>query len=289
MIEIGAVIGCPHCQSPLEAGNAGTWRCTACGRRFGQEGEVPVLLREEDHARFAAFNRRYRADRRAEGWQPLTTAQALSLPYGRAAGYPALYWPVRRESFCALMALLAREGPAPAHGPIADLGAGSCWLSYRLAHLGYDALAVDTSLDPDLGLGAAARHYLPHVHFARAQGDLAHPPLQPGQLALTILNASLHYAVDLEAALGRIARALRPGGRLVVLDTPIARRPRPGTGRGDRHLGREELNEALRHAGLTPRWIPVRRGAAWWRHQTRAWLRRAPRFSFPLVVADRST
>jgi hypothetical protein len=35
------------------------------------------------------------------------------------------------------MGLLAREGPSPQSGPVADLGAGSSWLGYRLAEAGY--------------------------------------------------------------------------------------------------------------------------------------------------------
>jgi SAM-dependent methyltransferase len=250
------------------------------------EGRIPVLFRGEDAGRFEAFAGRYRQARLDEGWQPLTPQQALALPYGHPPGPSALYWQVRRQSFCALMSSLARHGPSPAHGPAADLGAGNGWLSYHLAQLGYDVLAVDASLDADWGLGAAERHYLPRVQFALAQGDLAHPPLQAGKVTLIVLNASLHYVKYLEDALRRIARALQPGGCLAILDTPIARQPRPGTGRGDRHLGRQELHRALLAAGLSPRWVPIRRGAAWWRHQTSAWLRRT-RFSFPMILADR--
>jgi len=50
-------------------------------------------------------------------------------------------------------------------------------------------------------------------------------------------NASLHYAGDVDAALRRACRALRPDGRLVILDTPIALHPRPSGRLGGRHLG----------------------------------------------------
>jgi SAM-dependent methyltransferase len=186
-----------------------------------------------------------------------------------------------------LMGILARQGPPPAYGPAADLGAGNGWLSYRLAQLGYSVLAVDASRDADWGLGAAERYYLPFVHFSLAQGDLEHPPLQADKLALIVLNASLHYAANLEATLCRLACALKAGGRLVVLDTPIARRPRPGTSQGDRHLGRQELHDALLAAGLSPRWVPIRRGARWRLHQAKTRLKGDPRFSFPMVLADR--
>jgi SAM-dependent methyltransferase len=288
-MEPGEILGCPYCQAGLaRAGEPDApWQCTACGRRYAVEGGIPDLLRAEDAARFQALARQYREAREQEGLQPPAREQALDLPYSQPAGAPALYWQVRRQSFCALMRVLAREGPTPAHGPAADLGAGMGWLSYRLAHLGYQVVAVDTSRDADWGLGAAQRHYLPQARFQAVLGDLAYPPLQAGKLALIVFNASVHYASDLEDALARAARALKPSGRIVILDTPISRRPAPGTGRGDRHLGHQELDGALLAAGLSPRWVPVRRGARWWRHQAKAWLRRQPRFSFPMIIADR--
>jgi SAM-dependent methyltransferase len=250
------------------------------------EGQIPVLLRREDATRLAEFSRRYREARLREGWQPLTLEQALALPEASPAGYPALYWQVRRQSFRALMDILAREGPSPADGPVADLGAGNGWLGYRLAIAGYRALSVDASLDKDWGLGMAERHYVPRTPLRLAQGNLEYPPLRAGQSSLILFNASLHYAADLDRTLRRAARALRPAGRIMILDSPVARRPRLGTGQGDRHLGRAELQEVLLAAGLSPSWVGVRRGARWWFYQAKAWLRRAPRFAFPLIVAD---
>jgi uncharacterized protein YbaR (Trm112 family) len=312
-------LGCPYCCGALASAedNGGTLRCLACGERFAIEGTIPVLQRREDASRLAQFAQQYQDARLHEGWQRLTPEQARSLPYGQPSGYPPLYWEVRRQSFCALMWLLAREGPSPADGPAADLGAGIGWLSYRLAQIGYPAVALDASRDKGFGLGAAVGYY-PYTAMARTegpphfcqiwqsgrsrlrsadyasevplllvQGDLDHLPLQPGRWSLVIFNANLHYAADLESTLGRAVQALRRGGRLIVLDTPISRRPRPGTGRGDRHLSRLELDGALATAGLRSRWIKVRRGLRWRSHQLRAWLRRDPVFSFPIIVADR--
>jgi SAM-dependent methyltransferase len=281
-------LGCPYCQAALHVSqDTLSWQCRECGQRFDSQGQIPVLIRREDAARLAEFSRQYRQARLGEGWQSLTQQQALALPEGCPPGFPALYWQVRRQSFGVLMDILADEGPPPTDGPAADLGAGNGWLSYRLAQAGYPVLAVDASLDNDWGLGMAERCYVPRVPLRLAQGDLEHPPLQAGQFTLILFNASLHYATDLENALRRAARALQRGGRIIILDTPIARQPRPGTGQGDRHLGQKELHEALLRAGLSPRWVLVRRQARWWFYQAKAWLRRSPRFSFPLVIADR--
>jgi SAM-dependent methyltransferase len=284
------VVGCPYCCGVLESpdGDGGVLRCRDCGERFAVEGRIPVLVRREDAGRLAQFAREYQEARLQDGWQRLTAERARALPYGQPPGYPPLYWEVRRQSFCALMSLMAREGPSPAAGPAADVGAGIGWLSYRLAQLGYRMATVEASQDTAFGLGAAEQYYASEVPFLPVQGDLNHLPLQHGKLGLVIFNASLHYAVDLERTLQRSAQALRRGGRLIVLDTPISRHPRPGTGQGDRHLSRRELQAALVKAGLRPRWIEVRRGLRWWSHQLKAWLRRDPTFSFPMIAADRT-
>lgn len=281
-------LGCPYCQERLVATDqpAMPLQCAACGQQYALEGRYPVLLRREDADRLHEFARQYREARLREGWQPPTREQALGLPYSQPANTPALYWQVRRQSFCALMGILAREGPTPAQGPVADLGAGTGWLSFRLAQIGYQVLAVDASRDTDWGLGAAERYYLSRANFQPILGDLEYPPLQAGKLALIVFNASLHYASNLECALVRATRALQPDGRIAILDTPVARRPSPGTGQGDRHLGRQELQQSMLAAGLSPRWIAIRRGPRWWSHQARRLLRRDAIFSFPMILAD---
>jgi SAM-dependent methyltransferase len=200
-----------------------------------------------------------------------------------------MYWEVRRQSYEALLRQLVRLGLTPESGVAADLGAGIGWLAYRLAEAGYRTLAVEASVDVAFGIGAALVYQsATRPGFLALQGDLEYPPLRPGALALAIMNASLHYAQDLQGTVQRVANALQPGGCLAILDTPVAERPRPGSGRGDRHLGQEELSEALLAADLRPSWIPVRRSWRWWLFQAKAKLRRTPRFSFPLVLGLRS-
>ncbi|MBN1641588.1 MAG: methyltransferase domain-containing protein [Anaerolineae bacterium] len=282
------LLACPRCQGALAVGQGAHVTCGVCGERYAVDGLAIALLPPERAAAYATFGRTYREARLREGWRPLTREQLLALPHDSPPGYPALYWRVRRESYRALLRLLEAEGPPPDAGPVADLGAGVGWLAFRLAQIGYHTLAVDASVDDAFGLGAAAPYLERAQHrLLLVQGDLEHPPLRAGAWSAAILNASLHYARDLDAALREVTRALRPGGRLIVMDSPIARIPVSGTGRGDRHLGTRELDAALERAGLRPRWIRVWRGARWWVHQGKAWLRQSGSFSFPLVVAER--
>jgi SAM-dependent methyltransferase/uncharacterized protein YbaR (Trm112 family) len=280
------VLGCPHCQGILQLIGDDRLNCQGCARGFPVRAGVPALMHTGTATPLDKFSHCYREARLEEGWQPIPEDIALILPYGTPSGHPSLYWKVRRQSYEALTGWLSKNGPGPQVGPAADLGAGTGWLAYRLARLGYRALALEASLDRAFGLGASAvYHAAMPSRFLPIQGDLDNPPLQREKLGLAIFNASLHYTQNLNRTLRLAVETLRPDGWLVILDTPIARHPRPGTGRGDRHLTRQELHEALEACGLHPRWIPIRRGASWWVYQAKAWLKRDPLFSFPMIVA----
>ena len=186
---------------------------------------------------------------------------------------------------------------------VADLGAGIPWLSHILAGHGHRVLALDLNADPDFGLGAA-RHYptaildgglvdgkpsmgsLAWGRFLPVLGSLEQPPLAPGAFDAVICNASLHYAADLRTAVAGMAHALRPDGLLIVMDSPVSRRPKDGSGVG-RVLGTDEIEEALRGAGLEPFWYRVSRGPLWRRHQLKNYLLRRPKFDFPMVIGSR--
>jgi SAM-dependent methyltransferase len=257
--------------------------CTADRTEYPRHAAGLLDLRPAElRASADAFADAYRTARLAEGWQPLSQAAALALPEGNPPGFTRLYWQVRRESWAALRSLLAELGAGRLI--LADAGAGFPWLSGRLASLGHQVVAFDLSGDADFGLGAAQLYG--HPGLLPVLGSLEAPPLAAGRFDAVTCNASLHYVNDLVVCLSRLARALCPGGALIVVDSPIARRDgRAGhTHPGSRVLGRQELDLALRAAGLTPQWRRVRRGWLWQRHQLKNWLLGRPRFDFPMVV-----
>jgi SAM-dependent methyltransferase/biotin operon repressor len=104
-----------------------------------------------------------------------------------------------------------------ASGTVADLGAGEGTLSQLLAQRAERVIAVDLSPRMvEFGAGLAREHGLENLEFR--VGDIEDPPLDPASLDMAFLSQALHHAEHPPRALEAALRALRPGGRLVVLD-----------------------------------------------------------------------
>lgn len=101
---------------------------------------------------------------------------------------------------------------------VLDLGAGNGWLSNRLAELGHAPVAIDIFRDLRDGLDAAG-HYI--TSFPRLEAEFDNLPLAPAQFDLAVFNASIHYSADYARTLSEVRRCLRPGGRIVILDSPV--------------------------------------------------------------------
>ncbi len=95
-------------------------------------------------------------------------------------------------------------------GRILDLGAGNCWMSFRLALSGYRPVAVDLLTNDHDGLGAAT-HYRKHLNilFPRFQAEMEYLPFQGEQFDAIIFNASFHYSEDYEATLREALRCVK--------------------------------------------------------------------------------
>ena len=167
--------------------------------------------------------------RHAEGRGSHDAAYYLALPYRDITGRLQDQWTIRAKSY---RYLESRVLPAIEHEfgralRIADLGAGNCWLSYRLALRGHRPIAIDILGDPLDGL-AAGRHYQEHAPFARANAEFDDLPLAGGSLDAAIYNASIHYSTDYRRTLLEMRRCLRPGGCFLIVDSPVYRRAEHG-------------------------------------------------------------
>lgn len=188
-----------------------------------------TLAPSDPQTPLARFRAEYGAHRAAEG-RALSREELLRLPYLRT-GPVARQWQVRARSYQALVRRVLRPMARAAGRPlqVLDLGAGNGWLCHRVARAGHQALALDIREDDVDGLGAAAGFLLdPAASFERVVASFEELPLRERSFDLVVFNASLHYTVDLGRALAEAVRVIRPGGRLVVLDSPFYQREADG-------------------------------------------------------------
>lgn len=167
--------------------------------------------------------------RHAEGRGSDDPEYYLALPYRDITGRLQDQWTIRAASYRhfeerVLPSIEKQTGRSLA---AADLGAGNCWLSYRLALRGHYPIAIDILDNPLDGL-AAGRHYQQTTPFPRVRADFDNLPLRGGSLDLVVYNASFHYSTDYRHTLAEARRCLRPTGCFAIVDTPVYRRREHG-------------------------------------------------------------
>jgi ArsR family transcriptional regulator len=98
---------------------------------------------------------------------------------------------------------------------VADLGCGTGAVAEALATLVHEVVAVD---DSESMLAACRRRLAAYPNVQIRQGQLEALPLEPASVDAATAILVLHHLPDPARALGEVARVLRPGGRLVVVD-----------------------------------------------------------------------
>jgi len=173
------------------------------------------------------FITEYRQIRYAEGRGSEDPDYYRGLPFRDLSGRNTAMWTMRAQTyrFFERSILIPIETAARRPLDILDLGAGNCWLSYRLALRGHRAAAVDIFLDERDGLGAARNYDAP---FSAVGAEFDALPFPTGRFDLALFNSSLHYSTNYEVTLAEARRCLRPGGCLVILDSPVYRKPEHG-------------------------------------------------------------
>ena len=171
----------------------------------------------------------YTKIRHAEGRGSEDSSYYLALPYRDVTGRLQDQWSMRGKSYryleTRILPPIERQFGRPLR--IADLGAGNCWMSYRLALRGHRPVALDILSDSLDGL-AAGRHYQQRTPFPRINAEFDVLPLAAGSIDLAIYNASIHYSTDYRRTLLEVRRCLRPGGWFLIVDSPVYRRREHG-------------------------------------------------------------
>ena len=134
---------------------------------------------------------------------------------------------------------------------VADLGAGtgyfSRWLDAAVGPSGV-VFAVDTEPNLVAHLRARAEHEkTPTIVPVLASMD--DPRLPPGALDLVLIVDTYHHLDARRAYLDRLARTLKPGGRIAIVDWQ--KRDLPVGPPASHKLAREQVVDEMRSAGFT--------------------------------------
>ncbi len=115
----------------------------------------------------------------------------------------------RRADLLALLAFL------DARWVVGDLGCGTGPVAETLAPFVGRVIAVD---DSAAMLSAARKRLGKTSNVELRRGALEALPMEDGELDAAVFSLVLHYVGEPERAIAEAHRALRPGGRLVILD-----------------------------------------------------------------------
>ena len=202
-------------------------RCRADGATYRRQEGVWRLLAPAREATLGRFMEEYETVRRGEGRGSADPAYYRALPFRDLSGRFGAAWNIRAASFRALTnrVLPAWEASLGRAGVALDLGAGPSWLAYRLAQRGHTVAAIDLQTNSEDGLGAYV-HY--DAEFVPVQAEFDRLPFAADFADLLVFNAALHYSTDYLVTLREALRVLRPGGVLVVLDSPLYRHAASG-------------------------------------------------------------
>jgi SAM-dependent methyltransferase len=226
---------CPRCRAALVPDSDAGLCCPLDGGAYSQVDGIWRMLPPERLEAFADFIRDYETIREAEGRGAQDAVWYRALPFGDRSGRFTQDWRIRAQSYRTLLRAVIRPLATHTSLTILDLGAGNGWLSNRLAAEGHQVAAVDLLTNPRDGLGA-------HVHyetmFTPIQAEYDSLPLDDSQFDVAVFNGSLHYAEDYPTTLREALRVLRPGGQLVVMDSPVYRQA---------HSGQQMVQERERH------------------------------------------
>ena len=105
---------------------------------------------------------------------------------------------------------------------VLDLGSGTSWSSNKLAEKGCRCTALDISLDKHVGLESADVFFSHNkVFYERVRSDMKSLPFVDGCFDIVMTNSSLHHSTELRTTIKEMARVLKKGGRLAIINEPV--------------------------------------------------------------------
>lgn len=159
-------------------------------------------------------------------------------------------WDAMRQTFFGEG--VRRASIAAAHvGPnmlVADVGTGTGFLAEAALDAGARVIGIDISE----GMLAQVTSRLAGRAFEARRGDTSALPLKDDEADAVLGNMVLHHAEDPPAAIREMARALKPGGTLVITDADTHTHEWLRTEQHDRWMGfdRADIRRWFEAAGL---------------------------------------
>jgi ubiquinone/menaquinone biosynthesis C-methylase UbiE len=131
---------------------------------------------------------------------------------------------------------------------VVDVGTGTGFLAEAALDAGARVIGIDASS----GMIDQVRRRLSGRSFEAREGDVEALPLANGEADVVLANMVLHHAPDPQRTISEMARALKPGGRLVITDADTHTHEWLRIEQHDRWLGfeREDIARWFREAGL---------------------------------------
>ncbi len=216
-----SIAACPVCNARLSriVASAKYLVCSSCGRVFSREDGIWRFLLPEQQIQYQPFLESYPILRCGDGWERQDDAYYLNLPDVPVDDPQAFIWKIRRWSF----QIVKTHCKHRYSGWVADLGAGNCWLSHRLALEGHRVLALDLQAENRDGLSGGSVYLEQRdASFIRVQASMERLPIVAERMVMCIISGAFHY-VNADITLRRAYNVLEPGGQLLITDSPVYR------------------------------------------------------------------
>ena len=216
-------IRCPSCRFGSVTNQIDKAVCHHCKRSYTQRDGVTYLNELAQNPALNTFVSNYKNIRAAQGYTNQGSTFYQQLPKYPKTGPEAGIWYIRQRSFAKLMQHLKRTTPTGAK--ILDLGSGNGWLSHQLTLHGFLPCAVDINNDWDDGL-RSVRHY--PVTWPALLSSFDNLPFPDASIDVAVFNGSFHYSENQSDTVNEVKRVLKPGGQIIIMDSPIYSDPSSG-------------------------------------------------------------
>ena len=176
---------------------------------------MPSVEFRSDPSSFADAEALYFEVRQAEG-RLLSPEALLKLPLVASDDPHAREWQIRAATTDRLIVYLKGRKP---HPHILDLGCGPGWMTARLVNeLKATAVGIDCNRS-ELERGAEAFSSVEGLQLV--YGDIFEPVMDPTSFEVIIVAAALQYFPDPQVLVKRLQELLKPGGEILIADTPL--------------------------------------------------------------------